>query len=175
MYSRQFGTGRIIQAKLCYQETLSPKKIQPLWCSSNTIVFQTTFLLIKNESLSVSSSDHMARRKGDPFSYSSILKKKMNIIFKPGELGCQWYKVEQGVQWLLRHLGCSLPDDEKLRRGGGGGGDGGSWRGGGGVLEGVGKEGRRPTRGQKLGLGGTKSKQYSLPLVLFNLLLTITS
>ena len=61
----------------------------------------------------------MARRKGDPFSYSCILKKKMNIIFKPGELGCQWYKVEQGVQWLLRHLGCSLPDDEKLRRGGG--------------------------------------------------------
>ena len=81
--------------------------------------FLTTFRLTKNETLSVSSSDHMARRKGDPFSYSSILKKKMNIIFKPGELGCQWYKVEQGVQWLLRHLGCSLPDDEKLRRGGG--------------------------------------------------------
>ena len=74
------------------------------------------------------------------------------------------------MQWLLRHLGCSLPDDEKLRRGGGGGGGGG-----GGALEGVGKEGRRPTRGQKLGLGGTKSKQYSLSLVLFNLLLTITS
>ena len=43
------------------------------------------------------------------------------------------------MQWLLRHLGCSLPDDEKLRRGGGEGvmgvrwgvgGLGGGWKGG---------------------------------------------